>query len=92
MFKFLLAIVLFFLLASFLLGFSLFQGIRRIFFSNYNNNNSQSNSNQTHQNTRKKQNNNSPEDPQEKITRKLFESAEDEGEYVDFEEIKDKDS
>lgn len=85
MLKFLLIILFFFLMMFFLLGFSLFRGIYRIFFGGYEEN---QRGKTTKQNTRKKHESETFNNPQEKISKKLFEASEDEGEYVDFEEIK----
>lgn len=89
MFKFLFIIFAFFILLLFLLGFSIFRTFKNIFFGRgntskqnpyYQQRQQQSNASQRRDAT--SQQNNSSQDNRKKIFTK------DEGEYVDYEEIK----
>ncbi len=81
--KFLLGLVLFLLLMGFLLGVSVIRGLRNLFFGSGNQ--QQNTRRQTNKQNREQK---KEEEPQIKISRKIFEAEA--GEYVDYEEIKEK--
>jgi len=89
MFKFLFLIFLFIILIGFLLGFSILRGLKRILFGSGPSFRQQnrSNTNQQRHYSYNAQTERKEEEPQMKITRKMFEAEK--GEYVDFEEVKD---
>ncbi|MDR1119615.1 MAG: DUF4834 family protein [Dysgonamonadaceae bacterium] len=79
MFKFLLVIILFFLLMAILLGFSFVRGLKNLIFGS-------SSRQQSYKSTRsQKQYQQKAQKEEAKIVRKLMEDAE----YVDYEEVKD---
>lgn len=85
MIKFILIIFLFFLLLVFLLGFSLFRSLTRFLFGSSNKSTStQHRSSRTSQQHRQQQRSADPPRPQPK--KKIIDKNE--GEYVDYEEVK----
>lgn len=91
MLKFLLFIILFIVFIGFLLGFSILRGLKRLLFGpgpSARQQHAGSRNNYQHQRQQTRaQAERKDEEPQVKISRKLFEAEK--GEYVDYEEIKD---
>lgn len=87
MFKFLLFIFLFVVLIGFLLGFSVIRGLKRLLFGPGPSSGQQRPGGQQQRQRQRPQEERKEEDPNIKISRKLFKSEK--GEYVDYEEIKD---
>ena len=87
MFKFLFVVFGFFLLLMALLGFSVFRTFKRILFGSGNTGKQQQTRHAEEQRKRKKQQTTQQTYTQQPSKKKII--AKDEGEYVDYEEVKD---